>query len=120
MGFAVRSITNVLSYDKKKLPLFFVDLEPSTKIDFIFQIENQLHSKITIEEEPRKIRQIVQCHRCQKFGHTKNVCNLVTQCVCYNKVLDRTSKLKKTQITTWGTYKKKNLSINAKTRHYRL
>lgn len=80
LGFKVRSVCNVLSFKKEKLPLFFVDLEPDEKNDEIFNLQYLLYSKIRVEE-PKKKRQIVQCVRCQQYGHTKRYCNMTPRCV---------------------------------------
>lgn len=80
LDFQVRKVTNILSRDKIKLPLFFVDLEPNPKNSQIFKIDSLFSSKIKVEE-PRQKRQIVQCTRCQRYGHTKGYCNLPPRCV---------------------------------------
>lgn len=80
LGYTVRKVTNVLSRDKIKLPLFFVDLEPDPKNSSIFKIDTLFHSKICVEE-PRQKRLLAQCTRCQRYGHTKRYCNLSFRCV---------------------------------------
>lgn len=80
LGFSVRSVVNVISYNKMPLPMFFVDLEHSDKNDEIYKLETLLHSVIRVEE-PRRRRALVQCMRCQNYGHTKAYCNLVPRCV---------------------------------------
>lgn len=80
LGFCVKSVTNVLSRDKTPLPLYFVDLDRSNKSEEIFKLDVLLHSKIKVEE-PRKKRTIVQCHRCQNYGHTKSYCTRPSKCV---------------------------------------
>lgn len=80
LGYQVRSVTNVLSREKVKLPLFFVDLDPDPKNVSIFKLNALFMSKIKVEE-PRQKRQIVQCIRCQSYGHTKAYCNLPPRCV---------------------------------------
>jgi hypothetical protein len=79
-GYKVRQVTNILSRDKVSLPLFFVDLDSGSSNSSIFKIDTMFHSKITVEE-PRQSKQMVQCRRCQKFGHTKNFCALPAKCV---------------------------------------
>lgn len=80
MGFEVRSVTNVQSREKVKLPLFFVDLSPNKKNDDIFKITTLFMSQIKVEQ-PRQKRQIAQCTRCQRYGHTKGYCTLQPRCV---------------------------------------
>lgn len=80
LGYNVRNVTNVISRDKVKLPLFYVDLEPNKNNSKIFELLDILRCKIAIEE-PRQNRQIVQCVRCQRYGHTKAYCNMQHRCV---------------------------------------
>lgn len=81
LGFSVRNITNALHpASKAPLPLFFVDLNPSPKNKEIFSIEAIAHTHIKVEE-PRKRKDIVQCFRCQAYGHTKGYCQRAPRCV---------------------------------------
>lgn len=79
-GHAVRSISNVLSRTKEKLPLFFVDLEIAENNETIFDLHILMFSKIKVES-PRPKRQLVQCTRCQQYGHTRTYCNHPHRCV---------------------------------------
>lgn len=80
-GHTVRNITNVLhSYSKKPLSMFFIDLEPSANNKDIFNIQYLLHAKIVFEPPYRK-KEIVQCKRCQQYGHTKSYCKHPFKCV---------------------------------------
>ncbi|VVC35233.1 Pre-C2HC domain,Zinc finger, CCHC-type, partial [Cinara cedri] len=80
-GFTVRNIINVLHYQTKKpLPIFFVDLEPSPSNKDIFTIDTLVYTKIKIEE-PRSRRNLIQCTRCQSYGHTQAYCNHQPRCV---------------------------------------
>ncbi|KAL4149576.1 hypothetical protein QTP88_003502 [Uroleucon formosanum] len=80
-GFTTRNITNVLhSQTKIPLPIFFVDLEPSPTNKDIFGIDSLYHTKIKIEE-PRPRRNLVQCTRCQSYGHIQAYCNHMLRCV---------------------------------------
>jgi len=79
--FEVRQVTNVLhKVTKNCLPLFFVDLEPTTKSNEIFQLSSLLHTKIKIEE-PYKSKTISQCFNCQQYGHTRAYCGYLPRCV---------------------------------------
>jgi len=79
--FEVRQVTNVLhKVTKNRLPLFFVDLEPTTKSNEIFQLSSLLHTKIKIEE-PYKSKTISQCFNCQQYGHTRAYCGYQPRCV---------------------------------------
>lgn len=80
-NFRVRNIINARHpATKTPLPLFFVDLEPSPQNTEIFKLEIVAHTRIRVEE-PKKRREIVQCFRCQAFGHTRSYCNRAPRCV---------------------------------------
>lgn len=81
LGFSVRHVANVLQkVTKNKLPMFFVDLEPATIIKDIFNLSSLLHTKIKVEE-PHKRKDIIQCHNCQEYGHSKKYCAYSPRCV---------------------------------------
>ncbi|KAL1449427.1 hypothetical protein WDU94_001934 [Cyamophila willieti] len=80
-GFKVRNIMNITRRsDKSPLNLFFVDLEPADNNKKIYDLRYLLNMKITIEP-PRKSTNIVQCTRCQTYGHTKTYCTRPFSCV---------------------------------------
>lgn len=80
-GFLVKNVTNIRkSQSKEPLPLFFVDLNPSPNNQDIFMINNICFSKVKFEA-PHIRRDLVQCHRCQQYGHTKSYCNHQPKCV---------------------------------------
>lgn len=62
--------------------MFFIDLEPQPNNKKIFEQEFISNSKITVEP-PRKKRDIVQCTRCQEYGHSKAYCFKPYNCVKY-------------------------------------
>lgn len=81
IGFSVRQVSNVLQKTtKNKLPMFFVDLEPADINKDIFGVTSLLHTKIKIEE-PHKRKDVIQCHNCQEYGHTKKYCSYSPRCV---------------------------------------
>ncbi|KAI5697154.1 hypothetical protein M8J76_008039 [Diaphorina citri] len=81
MGFKVRNITNILGRtNKSPLNLFFVDLEPAENNKQIFELKYLFNMKIAIEP-PHKSTNIVQCTRCQTYGHTKAYCTRPFACV---------------------------------------
>ncbi|KAK9507329.1 hypothetical protein O3M35_007208 [Rhynocoris fuscipes] len=81
LGHSVRSVSPVLHpATKQLLPLFFVDLEPRQNNRDIFDLEVLCYTRIKVEE-PHKQRQIVQCKRCQEYGHTKSYCRHRPRCV---------------------------------------
>jgi hypothetical protein len=98
LGHTVRNITNVIqSSTKKPLSMFFIDLEPSSNNKDIFNVQYLLHAKITFEP-PYKKKEIVQCKRCQQYGHTKSYCRHPFKCVKCGQDHD-TSKCQKDNTT---------------------
>lgn len=80
-GHKVRNLVNVKSNTTKEpLPLFFVDLEPNSNNKTIFDIQYLLNAKIRFEP-PYKKKEVVQCKRCQNYGHTKSYCYSPFKCV---------------------------------------
>ena len=65
---------------KAPLPLYFVDLETCDNNKSIFYLHFLCNMKITVEA-PRKKNSIVQCSRCQSYGHTKTYCARPFVCV---------------------------------------
>jgi hypothetical protein len=80
-GHHVRNIINIRHrITKEPLPLFFVDLEPHPNNKTIFDISHLLNAKIRVEP-PRTKKTIIQCTRCQEYGHSKSYCNKPFNCV---------------------------------------
>lgn len=80
-GHTVRNIVNAKSkISKLPMSIFFVDLEPSTNNKKVFDV-NRLYNAVVKIEPPRKFNELVQCHRCQEFGHTKQYCKKPYRCV---------------------------------------
>jgi len=81
LDFNVKTVTPVLHpITKDKLHLFFVDLEPTKRSQDIYDLKNLLRTIIKVEE-PHKKRELIQCKRCQNFGHSKGYCNYTPTCV---------------------------------------
>lgn len=59
---------------------FFVELEQRENNKEIYKIKQLLHMMVTFEQPCTK-RDIAQCMRCQKYGHTKNYCYRNLKCV---------------------------------------
>lgn len=69
LDFSVRQVANVIQkVTKNKLPMLFVDLEPSTINKDIFNLTSLLHTKIKVEESHKR-KDIMQCHNFQEYGH---------------------------------------------------
>lgn len=81
LGHQVRSIRNAKSrVTKEPLSMFFVDLDPDVNNKDIYDIKSIDNAIITIEP-PIRSNDLVQCHRCQQFGHTKTYCKKPFNCV---------------------------------------
>ncbi|KAJ4436995.1 hypothetical protein ANN_17127 [Periplaneta americana] len=65
---------------KLPLPLFFLDLKHNPKNPEIYSL-TRLYNGIIKVEPPKPRKTIVQCMRCQQFGHTRNFCNQTARCV---------------------------------------
>lgn len=80
-GHKVSNIMNIRHRKSKEpLPMFFVDLAPKENNKNIYDMQYLYNTKITIEA-PRKKNTIVQCTRCQNYGHTKSYCFRPYACV---------------------------------------
>lgn len=80
-GYGVRNVCNVRSrVTKEPLSMFYIDLEPSPNNKEIYEIRHINKAIITVEP-PKKVNDIVQCHRCQQFGHTRAYCRKPFRCV---------------------------------------
>jgi hypothetical protein len=56
------------------------NLNPSPNNQDIFKVNNICFTKVKVEA-PHIRRDLVQCHRCQQYGHTKSYCNHQPKCV---------------------------------------
>ena len=65
---------------KEPLNLFFIDLELAENNTEVFKIQRLLNLAVVIET-PKKSKGIIQCTRCQQYGHSKTYCNKSFVCV---------------------------------------
>lgn len=80
-GHVVRDVRNAVGHiSKTPLPIFFVNLEPSSNNKDVFSVKRICHSVVTVEP-PRKFHDVPQCFRCQGFGHSQRYCKLQHRCV---------------------------------------
>lgn len=80
-GHQVRNISNAKHFKTKEpLSLFFVDLEPAKNNKDIYNIEFLLNARVIFESPLRK-PEVVQCKKCQRYGHTKSYCWYQSRCV---------------------------------------
>jgi PAX-interacting protein 1 len=82
LGHKARNILNAQHrITKEPLNAFFIDLEPAENNKDVYTI-TALRNKIIQIEPPRAIKNnIVQCIRCQQYGHKKSYCNRPFACV---------------------------------------
>lgn len=79
-NYPVIRVTRLLNKNKLPLPLCAVDLENNDDGKAIFNLTTICFAVVSVEMK-RKSRQIPQCTRCQRYGHTKNFCKLDPRCV---------------------------------------
>lgn len=81
LKFEVESI-NQLKNKKSSKPmlLFAVSLKKSEHNKSIYNLGYLLHQRITVEQQNRP-KGILQCHRCQLFGHSAINCRATPACV---------------------------------------
>ena len=97
-GHVVRNVINLKSRQiGRSLPIFFIDLEPATNNKEAYNIKSIGNALIKVEP-PKKTNDIVQCYRCQQFGHTKRYCNRPFNCVKCGLGHDTKECLKTTDI----------------------
>lgn len=80
---AFRYSTTKSRNDKRILSTYIVQFAPTSKINEILSIKCLLHQRI--EWENIKKHDIIQCKRCQRFGHAASNCGMPFRCVkCTN------------------------------------
>ena len=60
--------------------MFYVNLEPKANNKDIYKC-NKIFNSIVKFEPPKKKREIPQCTKCQRYGHTKSYCHHSPRCV---------------------------------------
>lgn len=76
----ILKVVRLLNKNKTALPLVSVELEKSESSLEVYKIDRLCHAVVSVEPK-RKSKEIPQCTRCQRYGHTKNFCNLDPRCV---------------------------------------
>lgn len=66
--------------DKKPTSTFFVNILPGPNNKAAKEIKYINHQVVVIED-PKKRKSVVQCQRCQQYGHSKNYCMRPYRCV---------------------------------------
>ena len=78
LGHKVCNVLNIRHcVTKEPLPFYFVDPEPHDNNKSIYDLKFLCNMKIIVEA-PRKKNHIVQCTRCQFYGHTKSYCSALS------------------------------------------
>lgn len=81
MGHVVLRIHNISNrVTKEPYNLFFLDLQRSINNKDILTLQYLLNAKISFEM-PYVKKEIIQCKRCQRFGHSKAYCRHPFRCV---------------------------------------
>lgn len=80
LDFPVKKVVRLINKMKNPIPICIIDLVNDNKAKEIFSLEKLFHLIVTVEPR-RKPKDIPQCSRCQRFGHTKNFCKLSPRCV---------------------------------------
>lgn len=83
-GIKTRNIiqmTKTVEKSKYKLPIHIIILEPEQNINDIKRLNHVMGYKVTWEKLISSGNNILQCYRCQNFGHTSAYCNLKFRCV---------------------------------------
>jgi PAX-interacting protein 1 len=81
LGHKVINIFNIKqTWTNILLPLLFIDLKPSDNNKEIYRIQILNYSKVKFKP-PRTKRNIPQCSKCQRYGHTQVYCYCSPRCV---------------------------------------
>lgn len=77
----VKSITNIIKRrTQQPMPMFLTELAPADNNKEICNIKIICNMMVTMEA-PRAKKDIPQCSKCQKHGHTRNYCSRRPACV---------------------------------------
>ena len=81
LGHEVTNVSNIrYRVTKDPLSLFFIDLKQKPNNKEIYNI-SRLMNVIVKFEPPQIKKEIVQCKRCQRYGHAQKYCNHTFRCV---------------------------------------
>ena len=81
LGHEVTSISNIRHrVTKNPQSLFFVDITQKENNKEVYNVNRLMNSTVKIEP-PLVKKEIVQCKRCQRYGHTQKYCNHNFRCV---------------------------------------
>ena len=81
LGHEVINVSNIRHrVTKDPLSLFFIDLKQKPNNKEIYNT-SRLMNAIVKFEPPQIKKELVQCKRCQRYGHTQKYCNHTFRCV---------------------------------------
>lgn len=81
LGHNVTNMWNIKQRGTKKpLPIFVVELKQNENNKLTYETKTLLHCRISFEP-PRFKREILQCAKCQQYGHTKAYCRRNPRCI---------------------------------------
>lgn len=81
LGHTVTNISNIKQrISRKPLPLFHIELKQNPNNKDIYNVD-RLMNLIVKFEAPHPKREVVQCIRCQRYGHTQKFCSRNPRCV---------------------------------------
>lgn len=78
--YPVLRVARLFNKSKVPMPVVVVELQDGEKSNQILNLNKLFYSIIKVEIR-HKAKQVTQCTRCQRKGHTKNYCNLSPRCV---------------------------------------
>lgn len=87
LGFNITNISQMhrsANGTKTWLPLALIQLPKNGKSNEILQLTHIRQIRCKVETQ-RHTKQIAQCHRCQRFGHSQTHCKLDPRCVKCSK-----------------------------------
>ncbi|BES89815.1 Associated with zinc fingers [Nesidiocoris tenuis] len=76
----VQAIPAIHPATKAPMPIFFVDLKPLSKNAEIYSLQRLGNAVIKVEP-PKPKKTVIQCTKCQSYGHSKNYCHRRPKCV---------------------------------------
>lgn len=80
-GHKVTNIYNIKQkITKKPLPLFYIEVAQNINNKSLYDIQYLQYTKVQVEP-PNPKRELPQCARCQRYGHTKTYCTRQPRCV---------------------------------------
>lgn len=80
-GHVVKNISCIRERTTKRLlPLFNIELKTNPNNKEIYEIKTLMNAIVSIEPQRPK-REVPQCTRCQRFGHTQKYCQRRPRCV---------------------------------------